>query len=63
MMSSHKLNHVNKILANMRNVDKEFAKQLNSKDIKFPLYTNHCAKIKEQNNITTKVFFYEDQTP
>ena len=63
MMSSHKLNHLNKILANMRNVDKEFAKQLNSKDIKFSLYTNDCAKIKEQNNITTKVFFYEDQTP
>ena len=63
MMSSHKLNHLNKILANMRNVDKEFAKQLNSKDTKFPLYTNDCAKIIEQNNITTKVFFYEDQTP
>ena len=58
------LNPVNKIPAKIRNVDKEFAKQLEHEGIKFLVYQNpNIQKQKKQKNNSINVFGYEDETP
>ena len=57
------LNSVNYNPTKIRNVDKEFANQLNFKGIKFPVYTKDYAKREKQNNISINVFGYEYETP
>ena len=47
---------MNKSVANIRCVDKEFGKQLNFKGIKFPVNEEDYAKIEKQNNISNKHF-------
>ena len=47
----------------IRNVDKEFVKQLNFEGIKFPVHKKGYAKIEKLNNISISVFGYEDKKP
>ena len=42
---------VHKYTANIRNIDNEFAKQLNFKGIRFPVHKKYFAKIKKYCNI------------
>ena len=56
MVINQILKYVNKNVANIRCVDKEFAKQLNFKGIKFPVNEEDYAKIEKQNNISNKHF-------
>ena len=57
------LNPVNKNPAKVINVDKEFAKQLNFKDMKFLAHEKDYVKIEKQNNISINAFGNEDETP
>ena len=52
---------VNKNPARIRNVDKKFAKQLNFKNIKFPVHKKDYVKIEKQINISINVFGCEDE--
>ena len=56
------MNPVNKNPRKSRNVDKEFAKQLNFKGLKFSVHKEDYAKKEKQNNISFSVFGYEDKT-
>ena len=47
----------------IRNVDKEFAEQLNFKGIKFAVHKKGYAKAGKQNNISINIFRYKDETP
>ena len=53
---------VNRIPAKIRNVDKEFARQLYFRAKKFRVHKKGCAKIEKQSNISTNVFGYGDET-
>ena len=53
---------VNRIPAKIRNVDKEFARQLYFRAKKFRVHKKGCAKIEKQRNISTNVFGYGDET-
>ena len=57
------LNLVIKNLAKIRNVQKEFAKQVDSKGVEFPFYKKDYAKIVKENNFLINVFGYEHETP
>ena len=57
------LNPVNKNPAKIRNVDRELAKQLNFKGVKFPIYKKEYAKKEKQNNIFINVFGPQDEIP
>ena len=54
---------VNKKPAKIRNINKEFAKQLNSRSIYFHVHKKEYAKIEKQNNISINVSGYTDETP
>ena len=56
------LNPVNKNLAKIRNIDKEFEKHLDSKGIEVPVYKKVYTEIDKQNALIY-VFGYEDETP
>ena len=56
------LNPANKNPAKIRNVDREFAKQLNSKGVKVPVYKKDYPKVEKQNSSSINVFDYEDET-
>ena len=43
----------------IRNVDKKFAKQLNYKNVNFPVYKKEYSKIEKQNNISISMFSYQ----
>ena len=49
------LDPVNKTLAKVRNVDREFGKQLNFKRVKSPVNKKDYVKIWKQNNISISV--------
>ena len=57
------LNPVNKNPVKILNVDKEFAKQLNFKGVKFPVHKNGNHGKIEKQNIPINIFDYEDGTP
>ena len=57
------VNPVTKNLAKIRNVDREFAMQLNSKNFKFPVNKTDYAKIEKQNKISVNVFAHENKIP
>ena len=40
----------------VRNVDTEFAKQLNFEDVNFPVHKKDYAKMEKQNNISISAF-------
>ena len=50
------LDPVDKNPATIKNIAREFAKQLNFKGIKFPFQKKDYAQIKEQNKISINVF-------
>ena len=54
---------VNKKPAKIRNINREFAKQLNSRSIYFHVHKKEYAKIEKQNNISINVSGYTDETP
>ena len=56
------MNPVNKNPRKSRNVDKEFAKQLNFKGLKFSVHKEDYAQKEKQINISFGVFGYEDKT-
>ena len=47
----------------IRNVDTEFAKQLNFEDVNFPVHKKDYAKMEKQNNISISAFGQEDKIP
>ena len=47
---------VDKNSSKIKNIDCEFAKQLDFKGAKFPVYKNDCAKTEKQNNVSISVF-------
>ena len=53
---------VNKNLAKIRNINKEFGKQLDFIGVKCPVYKKDYAKTEKQNNISANVFGFEDET-
>ena len=57
------MNPINKNPRKSRNVDEEFAKQVNFKGAKFPAHKKHYAKIEKQNTTPFSVFGYEDKKP
>ena len=57
------LNLVNKTPAKIKNVDKEFAKELDFNGVKFPVLKKDYGKMEKQNNISINVFGYEGETP
>ena len=48
-------------LARITKADKEFAKKLDFKDIKFPIKITDIHKIERKNSIATSVFDYENK--
>ena len=50
------LRPVNKNPTKIKNDEKEFAKQLNFKGVRFSVYKKDYAKIEKQNNISINVF-------
>ena len=54
MVLSQILNYVNKNLAKIRNIDQEFVKHLDFKNIKVSVHKKNYAKILKQNNIFWK---------
>ena len=56
------MNPVNKNPRKSRNVDKELAKQLNFKGLKFSVHKENYAKKEKQNKISFSVFGFEDKT-
>ena len=50
------VNPINKNPAKIRNIDKDFAKQLHFKRIKFPVHKKDYAKIEKQYNISINIF-------
>ena len=63
MVLSQILRSVNKNAAKTKNVDKEYAKQIDFKGLKFPVHKRDYAKREKQNNIFINVFGYDDETP
>ena len=57
------LKPVNKNPAKIKNVDKEFAKQLSFRGIKFPVHKKDYAKTAKQSNISINIFGFEYETP
>ena len=56
------LNSANKAPTKIRNDDKDFAKQLNFKSVKFAVHKKNYAAIENQNDISINVFRYENKT-
>ena len=59
MMFSRYLHHVDHNPAKITKADKDFAKKLDLKDIKFPIKTRDIHKIEKKNSISISVFSYE----
>ena len=49
-------NPINKDAAEIRSFNEKFAKQLNFKDVKFPVHIKDYGKTKKQNSISISVF-------
>ena len=56
-------NPVNKNWAKVRNIDRVFAKQLNSKGTKYFVHKKEYVRVKKQYNVSISVFGYEDKIP
>ena len=55
------LNPANKYPASITKADKDFAKKLDFKDIKFPVKIRDIYKIEKKNSIGISVFGYENK--
>ena len=55
-------NPINKDPAKIRSFNGKFAKQLNFKDVKFPVHIKDYGKTKKQNSISISVFGWKDKS-
>ena len=63
MVFNQILNSVKQKITKIRNVDKEFRKQLNFQGVKFPVHKKDYSKIEKLNDISISAFGPEVETP